>query len=130
MNPNHSETLMSEPAYCEPARPLMTDQRSQLLTVDRQASERIVRYVVRGPLDRRHAHLLNRAIAPTDSPTPVLVDACDVGFIDSVGLAALLRLRRRLAYEGRSLSVVCPQSSPVGQLIARTHLGDDLCLVG
>ncbi len=41
----------------------------------------------------------------------VIVDLCDVSFIDSTGLAALLNALRRLTRAGRRLALVCPQGA-------------------
>ena len=37
----------------------------------------------------------------------VLIDLSDAGFIDALGLHALLNIRRRLSRQSRSLTVIC-----------------------
>jgi anti-sigma B factor antagonist len=57
----------------------------------------------------------------------VVIDLTDAGFIDSLGLHALLNAQRRLSRQSRSLAVVCG-SGPVRQLIELTRLEEALGL--
>ena len=57
----------------------------------------------------------------------VVIDLSDAGFIDSMGLHALLNAQRRLSRQSRSLAVVCGPG-PVRQLIELTRLEDALGL--
>ena len=49
---------------------------------------------------------LNEAVS--DGNGPVVVDLCEVDFIDSTGIGVLLNALRRLTRQGRPLSVICP----------------------
>jgi anti-sigma B factor antagonist len=51
-----------------------------------------------------------------DSSGAFVIDLCDVEFLDSSGLGALMRARALLGREERSLAVVCPPG-PVRRLL-------------
>ena len=68
---------------------------------------------VRGEIDVASAPEVRRALGsaitiPTDR---VILDLCDVRFIDSTGLQALLHAQRRLGELHRQFVVVCPGGS-------------------
>jgi anti-sigma B factor antagonist len=48
---------------------------------------------------------------------PVLIDLCDVTFMDSTGLKLLLQARARLAAEDRRLALACQQTGAVMRLL-------------
>jgi anti-anti-sigma factor len=47
----------------------------------------------------------------------VLIDLCDVTFMDSTGLKLLLQARARLAAEDRRLALACQQTGAVMRLL-------------
>jgi anti-sigma B factor antagonist len=53
----------------------------------------------------------------------VLIDLCDVSFMDSTGLGVLMNALRRLEYLDRRLLVAC-SPGPVRQVFALTRLSD------
>jgi anti-sigma B factor antagonist len=64
---------------------------------------------------------LNRAIEEGDSK--VVVDLCDVTFMDSSGAHALLNASKRLRALGRGFSVICVRG-PISRLLEILGLGD------
>jgi anti-anti-sigma factor len=58
----------------------------------------------------------------------IVIDLTEAGFIDSLGLHALLNLQRRLARRSRSLAVVCGEG-PVRDAIELARLEDALGIV-
>jgi anti-sigma B factor antagonist len=58
----------------------------------------------------------------------VVIDLSDAGFIDSLGLHALLSAQRRLMRQGRSLIVICGDG-PVRRAIALARLTEALGVV-
>lgn len=58
----------------------------------------------------------------------VIVDLSAVTFMDSTGLGMLIKARRRLDAQGRSLIVICP-AGPVRQLLEVTNLLTMFCVV-
>ena len=75
--------------------------------VDLAGAAQVVR--VQGELDLgtadRFSGALRTAVQAGDGP--VVVDLCDVPFMDSTGLHLLLNLQRRLARSRRSLAIAC-----------------------
>ena len=84
---------------------------------------------VRGEIDIACAPALSDAldVAILDSIGAFVIDLCDVEFLDSSGLGALLRARAMLGREDRALAVVCPQG-PVRRLFDVTGISDVLFL--
>lgn len=68
---------------------------------------------------------LDRAIDEGDSK--VVVDLCDVTFMDSSGAHALLDASKRLRAESRQFSVICLRGS-ISRLLELLGLGDRLAL--
>jgi anti-anti-sigma factor len=64
-----------------------------------------------------------------DSTGAFVIDLCDVEFLDSSGLSALLRARALLGRDDRGLAVVCP-AGPVRRLFEVTAVADLLFLYG
>ena len=58
----------------------------------------------------------------------IVLDLSEAGFIDSLGLHALLNLQRRLSRRSRSLAVICGDG-PVRHAIELARLEDALCVV-
>ena len=63
---------------------------------------------------------LDRAIA--DGAPAVLVDLCDVSFMDSTGLNGLVAARRRLQRTGTRLALACPPDGEIAKVFALTTL--------
>jgi anti-anti-sigma factor len=79
-----------------------------VLTVKRQDGPAAVTLNPRGELDPDSAPALEEALAAVlagDAVTPVVVDLSGVRFVDSSGIGALLRCRRRALAAGRAFRV-------------------------
>jgi|tagenome__1003787_1003787.scaffolds.fasta_scaffold19322599_1 anti-anti-sigma factor len=96
-------------------------QREELIVVevDDTPTARVAR--VSGEIDLQSSPQLEERLAHTDG-RPLLVDMSRVTFLDSSGLAALLRLRAGVD----SLRVINP-SEPVAQLLRLVDLYDHFC---
>jgi len=68
---------------------------------------------------------LDRAI--DEGTSKVVVDLCDVSFMDSSGAHALVDASKRLKLEGRPFSVICLRGS-ISRLLELLGLGDRLAL--
>jgi len=68
---------------------------------------------------------LDRAIA--DGSSRVVVDLCDVTFMDSSGAHVLLDASKRLRALGRGFSVICQRGS-ISRLLELLGLGDRLAV--
>ena len=68
---------------------------------------------------------LDRAIADGDGK--VVVDLCDVSFMDSSGAHVLLEASKRLRALGRGFSVICVRGS-ISRLLELLGLGDSFAL--
>ena len=68
---------------------------------------------------------LERAIAEGNSK--VVVDLCDVSFMDSSGAHALLETSKRLRALGRGFSVICVRCS-ISRLLELLGLGDSFAV--
>ena len=64
-----------------------------------------------------------------DSVGAFVIDLCDVEFLDSSGLGALMRARALLGRDERALAVVCPPG-PVRRLFEMTGVAEVLFLYG
>ena len=64
-----------------------------------------------------------------ESAGAFVIDLCDVEFLDSSGLSALMRARALLGREERALAVVCPPG-PVRRLFEVVGVADLLFLYG
>lgn len=84
------------------------------LSVDLEESpdDRSVVARVAGPLDLEHAAAFLRWVEPLcAAPRRVVLDLCDVDFVDSAGVRALMHLRERVeAAQGEMVLVVAPGS--------------------
>jgi anti-sigma B factor antagonist len=56
---------------------------------------------------------------------PVIVDLCDLSFMDSTGLNVLLTAFRRLRKRGRAMAIVCPPG-PVRRVFELTRMLETL----
>jgi anti-sigma B factor antagonist len=86
-----------------------TSGRSFGLVGRRLDSAYVIR--VRGEIDVASAPEVRRALssAITLPAVRVILDLCDVGFIDSTGLQTLLHAQRRLRDLHRQFVIVCPE---------------------
>jgi anti-sigma B factor antagonist len=66
---------------------------------------------------------LNEAV--TDTTGAVLVDLSAVEFMDSTGLALLIRVQRRMSRRDRGFAVVCPDG-PVRRIFELTDMVETL----
>jgi anti-anti-sigma factor len=84
---------------------------------------------VRGEIDMNAVDTLDRALetAIVDSVGAFVVDLTDVTFLDSSGLATILRARARLGRENRELAVVCPPG-PARRLFEVTSMDELLAM--
>jgi anti-sigma B factor antagonist len=98
------------------------------LTTRRDARETVVSVV--GELDiltvPRLASTLEDVIRRQQGD--VVIDLTNTGFIDSIGLHALLIVQRRLAERSRDLTVIC-EAGPVRSAIELTRLAEALGVV-
>jgi anti-sigma B factor antagonist len=73
---------------------------------------------LRGEIDMGVESQMQACLAQAlEGDRPVLVDLCEVTFMDSTGLKLLLRARARLAAEDRRLALVCQQTGAVMRLL-------------
>jgi anti-anti-sigma factor len=97
------------------------------LAVERIEADGYELLAVRGEIDiatsPRLIAALNDVVA--DTTGAVLVDLSSVEFMDSTGLALLVRVQRRLSRWGRGFAVVCP-GGPVRRIFELTDLVDRL----
>jgi anti-sigma B factor antagonist len=80
---------------------------------------------VRGEVDVSAVPAFTTALdaAIRESEGAFVIDLCDVEFLDSSGLSALLRARALLARDDRQLAVVCPPG-PVRRLFDLAGVGE------
>lgn len=78
----------------------------------------------RGEIDVTTAHLLADGLrtAVQHGRGPVVVDLCEVSFMDSSALHVLLNGLRRLTREGRRLSIACSENGRVHRLLSLADL--------
>jgi anti-sigma B factor antagonist len=93
------------------------------LAVERIQADSCELLAVEGEIDIATSPRLIAAIneAVTDSERSVIVDLGAVEFMDSTGLALLVRAQRRLRRRGRGFAVVCPQG-PVRRIFEITDM--------
>jgi anti-anti-sigma factor len=84
---------------------------------------------VRGALDLASAPRLAAAISDVlqTRPETLIVDLCDVQFLDSMSLSVLLNARRRTIRLGIELKLACAVDSTL-RLLALTKLENDFDL--
>ena len=82
---------------------------------------------VRGELDMATAITLAGCLNEVlmDASGPVIVDLSGLRFMDSTGMSVLLNAHRRLARQGRSLTLACPPG-PVLRVFELTNMVDTL----
>ena len=79
---------------------------------------------VHGEIDLSNAHEVSSAIGLVmgQEARRLVVDLSDITYLDSAGVALLLRLAERLRARRRELHVVVPQGSPVRRVLHFTGL--------
>ncbi len=97
------------------------------LEVERDTAGRADVVAVRGELDMATAITLAGSLNEvlTDNDGPVIVDLSGLRFMDSTGMSVLLNAHRRLARQGRSLTLACPEG-PVLRVFQLTNMVDTL----
>jgi anti-anti-sigma factor len=89
---------------------------------ERQGTLCLVR--VHGEIDLSNAHEVSAAIgtAMGQEARRLVVDLSDITYLDSAGVALLLRLAERLRARRRQLQLVVPRGSPVRRVLDFTGL--------
>jgi anti-anti-sigma factor len=97
------------------------------LAVERIRADGYALLAVKGEIDIATSPRLIAALndAVTDSSDSVVVDLAGVEFMDSTGLALLVRVHRRLRGRGRGFAVVCPDG-PVRRIFELTDMVETL----
>jgi anti-sigma B factor antagonist len=97
------------------------------LTIDVLHDRGRIWIAARGEVDLFTAPDLKESLARAlaDSRRDVVLDLCEVGFIDSTGLSLLLNTQRRLIRQNRRFMVVCPDG-PVLHTLRLTGIADGL----
>lgn len=80
---------------------------------------------VTGEIDLTNADVLQRAVDRT-SANSVVLDLSRVAYLDSSGIRALDRSRRRLHSDARSLVIVSPSDTPSGWTFRVAGFGEGL----
>lgn len=85
---------------------------------------------VRGEIDRATAPQLSAALrqATLEREGPVVLDLCEVTYIDSAGISVLLNALRRLTRLRRRLVIACPPGG-VRRVFEITRLDDALAVM-
>ena len=109
----------------------MTDRPPQPFGVEESELGGAPGVAVRGEVDVSAVPALVEALdaAIRDSAGAFVIDLCDVEFLDSSGLSALVRARALLGREERALAVVCPPG-PVRRLFEVAAVADLFHLYG
>jgi anti-sigma B factor antagonist len=124
-----SETAAPDRAgTCRPA--LVIDGGTPGFSVEPMAFPGAAGVTVRGEVDIHTTAHLGTALddAARDSQGAFVVDLSDVEFLDSIGVATLVRMRAVLGREDRELRVVCPPG-PVRRVLEMAGIADLLELV-
>ncbi|HEY6776590.1 MAG TPA: STAS domain-containing protein [Thermoleophilaceae bacterium] len=97
------------------------------LAVERIRADGYELLAVEGEIDIATSPRLIAALneAVTDTTGAVLVDLSAVEFMDSTGLALLIRAERRIGRRGRGFAVVCPEG-PVRRIFELTDMVETL----
>jgi anti-anti-sigma factor len=109
----------------------VTDRPPHAFGIRRAALRGAPGVAIRGEVDVSAVPSLVEALdaAIRDSAGAFVIDLCDVEFLDSSGLSALMRARALLGREERALAVVCPPG-PVRRLFEVVGVADLLFLYG
>ena len=96
---------------------------AQPLAVERTRADGYELLAAEGEIDVATSPRLIAALneAVTDSTGSFFIDLSAVGFMDSTGLALLVRAQRRMRRRGRGFAVVCPEG-PVRRIFEITAM--------
>jgi stage II sporulation protein AA (anti-sigma F factor antagonist) len=84
-----------------------------------------------GEIDLSNVDAVRRLIdANLDAANRLVVDLCDLAYIDSAGIALLFALSERLETRGQELHVVVPEPSPVRRVLMFTDLPTHVAMHG
>jgi anti-sigma B factor antagonist len=99
----------------------------QPLAVERIEADGYALLAAKGEIDIATSPRLIAALneAVTETTGPVVVDLSAVEFMDSTGLALLIRAQRRTRRRGRGFAVVCPDG-PVRRILELTDMVETL----
>lgn len=99
------------------------------LTLEEDLVDGVVVIAATGEIDRATAPELSGALrsATLEHAGPLLVDLCEVSFIDSAGISVLLNAHLRLLRQGRQLYLACPPSA-VRRIFEITGLDETLSI--
>jgi anti-anti-sigma factor len=97
---------------------------SQLARVEGERQGTVCLVRVHGEIDLSNAHEVSSAIgsAMGQEARWLVVDLSDLTYLDSSGVALLLRLAERLQTRRRRLHLVVPRGSPVRRVLVFTGL--------
>lgn len=107
----------------------MTERPPRVFEIAEQDLQGAPGLVVRGEIDVSSVAQLTEALddAIRASEGAFVVDLCDLEFLDSSGLSALMRARALLGRDDRALALICPPG-PVRRLFEVTGVTDLLFL--
>jgi anti-anti-sigma factor len=97
---------------------------SDLARVEGERQGRICLIRVHGEIDLSNAHEVSSKIGVVmgQEARRLVVDLSDITYLDSAGVALLLRLAERLRARRRQLQLVVPRGSPVRRVLDFTGL--------
>ena len=103
----------------------VTEGRPPGFSIEAMALSRAAGVAVRGEVDIHTTPRLSAALddAARDGHGAFVVDLSDVEFLDSTGVAALVRMRAVLGRDDRPLGVVCPPG-PVRRMLELAGIAD------
>jgi len=90
--------------------------------VSSEVRDAVVIVRARGEVDLATAHLLDEGIAEAwTPPVPLIIDALEVGFMDSTGLGVLVKAVQRTRIEGGTVAIAV-SADRVRKVLAITGL--------
>lgn len=99
------------------------------LTMTSKVTPQLVSVKFVGRMDAEGVRQITEAFEKvTSNPAPVLVDLSEVSFLESLGVAILVRLAKRLRDEKRSVAVI-PGAGPVARILGVARLDKVLNVV-
>jgi anti-anti-sigma factor len=109
----------------------MNEQHQPIFEIEQASWSPAPGVILRGEVDIGTAAQLTRSLdaAIRDSVGAFVVDLCDVEFLDSSGIHALMRARAVLGRDDRPLIVVCPPNQ-VRRVLELVGIADLFTLFG
>jgi anti-anti-sigma factor len=105
------------------SRPDVGDGVHELVRVETSVDGDTAVVALAGEIDLSNVEAVRRVIdAHLDAADRLVVDLCDLTYIDSAGIALLFALSERLETRGQELHVVVPDPSPVRRVLMFTDL--------